>query len=282
MAKTIYKVEGASRGEPSPGSPSSAPDAPIGSASTSRPARTFIDSKAKRRKLVWILLVIAVLTVAMIVAIALLGASESPAVGTVVDPETVTTFAYVPATSPEPVGTSTTMAALTVAPVSTSTSTSAGPTSTAILTHAITEPARVVISALRVDTKVVPVGLKPDKSMEVPAVGIVGWYKLGPAPGASGPTVLVSHVSWHGQKGAFYGLKDLKPGDEVQVYDSSGDCAVFQVDSLETILKTKLPTERIWNNTDQAVIRLITCGGDYDSKTGHYLSNVIVYGHLVK
>ena len=61
-----------------------------------------------------------------------------------------------------------------------------------------------------------------------------------------------------------------------------GDYATFQVDSSETILKSKLPTERIWNKTEQSVIRLVTCGGTYDAKTGHYLSNVIVYGHLVK
>jgi hypothetical protein len=66
------------------------------------------------------------------------------------------------------------------------------------------------------------------------------------------------------------------------VYDDSGDFAVFQVDEVETTLKTSLPTERIWNNTQQPVIRLITCGGKYDAKTGHYLSNIIVYAHLLK
>jgi len=28
-------------------------------------------------------------------------------------------------------------------------------------------------------------------------------------------------------------------------------------------------------------LRLITCGGVFDSATGHYLNNVIVYAHLV-
>jgi sortase (surface protein transpeptidase) len=118
--------------------------------------------------------------------------------------------------------------------------------------------------------------------MEVPDVGLVGWFELGPPPGAAGPAVFVSHVSWDGKKGVFYKLKDLQPGDEVNIYDESGDHAVFQVDSSETILKTELPTERIWNDTKEPVIRLITCGGEYDRKTRHYDSNVIVYGYLVK
>ena len=135
---------------------------------------------------------------------------------------------------------------------------------------------------LGVDAPMQPVGLKNGSSMEVPAVGVVGWYKLGALPGGSGPSVLVSHVSWQGKKGAFYKIKQLKPGDQFEVYDVDGHVAVFAVDSSETILKADLPTEKIWNGTQQAVIRLITCGGQYNSSTGHYLSNVIVYGHLVK
>jgi sortase (surface protein transpeptidase) len=260
MAKTIYRVDGASLGGPSPGS---LPPAP----------------KTKRRKLFWILLGIAIVAAAMIVAIAALGASESPAVGTAVDPGTSSTASYAVA-STEPLGTSTTLA--TVPEVPSSTTTSSSSTSTTAFTHAIADPVRVVIPALKVDAKMVAVGLTSQSAMEVPVVGTVGWYKLGPVPGAAGPSVLVSHVSWGGKKGVFYYLKDLKPGDQVQVYDASGDCAVFQVDSSETILKTKLPTEKIWNHTDQAEIRLVTCGGTYNSKTGHFLSNVIVYGHLIK
>jgi sortase (surface protein transpeptidase) len=139
-----------------------------------------------------------------------------------------------------------------------------------------------VIPSLDVDANIVPVGLRNGSEMAVPDVGIVGWYNLGPLPGAPGPSVLVSHVAWSGTKGAFYRLRDMKPGDQFQVYASSGDCAVFQVDGLETILKSKLPTERIWNQTEESVIRLVTFGGTYESKTGYYLSNVIVYAHLVK
>jgi LPXTG-site transpeptidase (sortase) family protein len=118
--------------------------------------------------------------------------------------------------------------------------------------------------------------------MEVPSDRLAGWYKLGPAPGASGPAVIVAHVSYAGKHGAFYYLKKLEPGDEVLVYDKGGDHAVFQVDAKEIILKSELPTERIWNQTQDAVIRLITCGGRFDAETRHYLSNVIVYGHLVR
>jgi hypothetical protein len=119
MAKTIYRVEGARSGEPSPRSASSTPD-PAGRQIAGPGAASADDApKTTRRKLFWVLVVIAILTAAMIVAIAALGASESPAVGTAVDPASSSTVTYVPATSAEPVGTPTTMAAVAEMPSST-------------------------------------------------------------------------------------------------------------------------------------------------------------------
>lgn len=283
MAKTIYRVEGASSGGPSPDPGLPGPDllepqpaAETASGST-RPTGALVFGK---RKLFWVLVGIAVLTIIMVVVIAALGATESPAVGTVPS-SAPTSSTAAPASTMEPVGTSTTEAPSTTTSVPAATS-SSGSTTTTLLSHKIAEPTRLVIPALDVDAKVVPIGLTNGTDMEVPKVGVVGWYKLGPAPGDSGPSVLVSHVSWNGTKGVFYKLKDLEPGDQILVYDATGDHAVFQVDSSETILKSNLPTERIWNETDEAVIRLVTCGGKYDSKSGHYLSNVIVYGHLIR
>lgn len=155
-------------------------------------------------------------------------------------------------------------------------------TSTTIYTHAIGDPVRIVIPAIDVDALIVQVGVLEDGSMEVPSFGYAGWFRVGPAPGAPGPAVIVGHVDSKKGSDVFYHLKDLVPGEEVLVYDRNGDMAVFVIDSLETVLKSELPTERIWNQTPEPVLRLITCGGAFDSATGHYLSNVIVYGHLVK
>jgi LPXTG-site transpeptidase (sortase) family protein len=151
-----------------------------------------------------------------------------------------------------------------------------------VYTHPIAAPSRIVIPAIDVDAQVVPVGIDKNGGMEVPSVGLAGWYKLGPAPGASGPAVIVSHVSYAGTRGVFYDLKRLEPGNQILIYDEGGEHAIFQVDSKETILKTELPTERIWSEGQAPLIRLITCGGRFDPKTRHYLSNVIVYGHLVE
>lgn len=155
-------------------------------------------------------------------------------------------------------------------------------TTTDIYVHPISNPVRIAIPSIEVDADITSVGIKEDKSMQVPAYNLAGWYNLGPVPGGNGPSVIVGHVSSKGRKGVFYDLKKLKPGSEVYVYSDTGDYATFIVDYSEVILKTELPTERIWNDTYQPLLRLITCGGEFDKQSGHYLSNVIVWAHLTK
>lgn len=151
-----------------------------------------------------------------------------------------------------------------------------------ILTHPIAQPERLEIPAIDVSAEIVPVGLRRNGEMSIPRGGRVGWYELGPAPGNQGPVVMVGHYDSARDPAVFYGIKDLRPGDEIRVYGDDGDMAVYEVDRIERWLKAYLPTERIWDYTPEAVIRLITCGGEWDSRTHHYLSNVIAYGHLVR
>jgi len=37
----------------------------------------------------------------------------------------------------------------------------------------------------------------------------------------------------------------------------------------------------IYANTSYPSLRLITCGGPFDSSTGQYLDNIVVYAHLM-
>jgi len=155
-------------------------------------------------------------------------------------------------------------------------------TSPAVSPHVINDPARIVIPAIGVDAQMVHVGMPPGGPMELPPYGLAAWYKLGVAPGAPGPAVIIGHVDSQKKADVFHKLSDLKTGDLVLVYDSNGDFASFQADSSELVLKQDLPIARIWNKTTEPVLRLITCGGKWDASLGHYLSNLIVYCHLVK
>jgi hypothetical protein len=56
--------------------------------------------------------------------------------------------------------------------------------------------------------------------------------------------------------------------------------ARFQVRQIATYLKTDFPTALVYGSHGYSGLQLITCGGAFDTRTGHYLSNVVVYTAL--
>jgi sortase (surface protein transpeptidase) len=141
----------------------------------------------------------------------------------------------------------------------------------------VADPVRVVVPAIDVDADLVAVGLNPDQSMEVPDFGMAGWYEPGPRPGEPGPAVIAAHVDSVAGPDVFYRLRELEPGDEITVEHADGTRSTFAVRDAEQQRKDDLPVERIWNDTDDTVLRLITCGGEFDQQRRSYESNVIVY-----
>lgn len=149
-------------------------------------------------------------------------------------------------------------------------------------TIAASTPTRIVIPAIDVNAKVVSVGLLSSGAMQVPDFGLAGWYEPGPMPGEPGPAVVAAHVDSRSGPDVFYRLRDLQKGDEIRLVGENGVVVVFAVESQEQAPKSELPVDRIWNQTDEPVIRLITCGGEFDYSTRHYRDNIIVYGSFLR
>jgi sortase (surface protein transpeptidase) len=135
----------------------------------------------------------------------------------------------------------------------------------------------IVVPAAGVDARVVPVGLRVDRTMEVPGVDLAGWYEPGPRPGEAGPAVIVGHVDSRNGPAVFFRLGELRRGDRIVIGQQGGATRSFLVERVERRPKEALPTRRIWNRTRRPVLRLITCGGSFDRSTGHHRDNVIVY-----
>ena len=172
-------------------------------------------------------------------------------------------------------------------PASTSTSVSpsqsqALPSSTPAPTPmARSRPVRLQIPAIGVDTRTMRLGLKSDRTMQVPPGPFpAGWYTGSPTPGELGPAVLVGHVHWNDQAGVFADLARLRSGDEVVVRRADGGAAVFRVSRTKRVSKDAFPTTRIYGDIDHAGLRLITCAGR-NRLTGTYEDNVVVFARLV-
>ena len=139
-------------------------------------------------------------------------------------------------------------------------------------------PVRVEIPSIGVRAPIIRLGLDPDRSLEVPTdYADTGWWSGGSRPGEGGPAVIVGHVDSQSGPAVFYRLSELRKGDEVVVVRRDGSRARFTVQGSERFPKDEFPTARVYGRTDGPTLRLITCGGDFDSSTGHYVDNTIVY-----
>jgi sortase (surface protein transpeptidase) len=107
-----------------------------------------------------------------------------------------------------------------------------------------------------------------------------GWYRLGPTPGEVGPAVLLGHVDGNKQKGIFFRLKELVPGDRVTVSRMDGSVVPFVVTKVNQIDKDEFPTQAVYGDTAGPELRLITCGGSFDRAAHSYRDNIIVYAVL--
>jgi sortase (surface protein transpeptidase) len=147
-------------------------------------------------------------------------------------------------------------------------------------------PVSISIPAIGVQSYLLRLGRSANGALEVPPQGptynMAGWYKYSPTPGALGPSVIAGHVdSAADGPSVFYKLGGLHAGDEVRVARTDGQIAIFKVNDVRRYEKAAFPTALVYGNTNRAALRLITCGGPFDTSTGHYTDNIVVWASLV-
>ena len=142
----------------------------------------------------------------------------------------------------------------------------------------VAAPVSLTIPLIGVTTKLTRLGLASDGSLQVPpTTSVAGWYTGSPRPGATGSAIIVGHIDSVSGPGVFFRLSELRKGDQVYVRRADGTLVKFLVISVQQYLKDQFPTQTVYGPTPDAELRLITCGGAFDSATGHYLSNIVVY-----
>jgi len=126
-----------------------------------------------------------------------------------------------------------------------------------------------------------PIGLEDDGQLEIPDETEIGWYRYGATAGRPGATVLAAHVSWNGTTGPFFELGSMEPGDEITVTLDDETQRQYLVTERTMYDKNELPRERIWRNSGDEQLVLITCGGDFNPEIRRYRQNIVVYASPV-
>jgi hypothetical protein len=142
----------------------------------------------------------------------------------------------------------------------------------------VADPVRLRIPVIGVDSRLERLGRQPDGTIAVPErFDVAGWYADGARPGEPGPAVILGHVDSRAGPGVFFRLSALSVGVVVYVDRADGSTAAFRVTGSARVPKTGFPTDLVYSPTLQPALRLVTCGGSFDSQARSYRDNVIVY-----
>jgi sortase (surface protein transpeptidase) len=145
-------------------------------------------------------------------------------------------------------------------------------------------PVRIEIPSLHVDAPVMRLGEGPDGTVQVPPLdnhNLAGWYDHSVTPGQRGTSIILGHVDTVAGPSVFFYIKTLNRGDIIKVLRANGSTAVFSVDGVQRVAKATFPSAEVYGNTRYPGLRLITCGGPFDTATRQYLDNIVVYSHLI-
>lgn len=146
-------------------------------------------------------------------------------------------------------------------------------------------PVSVAIPAIGVQSRLLHLGRNNDGTMQVPdlvtSANEAAWYKYSVTPGQIGTAVIEGHVDSYQGPAVFFRLGALRPGNHINVTLADGITAVFRVTGVREYAKAEYPANTIYAPAHYAALRVITCGGDFDGTTGHYLSSVVVFASLV-
>ncbi len=147
-------------------------------------------------------------------------------------------------------------------------------------------PAALVVDRAQIDAEI-EVQQIVDGVMQNPTgPWIVSWYEQTAELGELGNVVMSGHVDyWNVGPAVFFNLRDMVEGDEIEVIGENQTSFYYVVDWNETFGLEELTTGTITElvgPTDDPVLTLITCGGEFDYATGEYLSRTVVRASLVE
>jgi Sortase domain len=187
-----------------------------------------------------------------------------------------------PVSSPKPSRSTPASPRSTTSPTETTAPTTTTSTAPAIQFALRSTPVSLRVPAIALDVSLSTLGLNLNGTVQVPTdIQQPGWYRLGPSPGQDGSAVILGHVDSYQGPATFFKLRTLLAGDMVYVTLADGVSAQFKVTAVDQYLKTGFPDQLVYGGNGSSSLQLVTCGGTFDTQTGHYLSNVVVYTSLV-
>jgi LPXTG-site transpeptidase (sortase) family protein len=141
-------------------------------------------------------------------------------------------------------------------------------------------PRFIRINRLGVEARVKRIGTKPNNQLESPGnVFDTGWYDGSSKPGEAGAALIDAHVAGPTKHGVFYDLKKLVAGDDIQIERGDGKLINYRVVNSKSFPADSVDMASTLVSVDSTKpgLNLMTCDGQFDSKTNQYKNRLVVY-----
>lgn len=152
-------------------------------------------------------------------------------------------------------------------------------------------PVTIIVADHHVRSSVSADRLNADGSLHVPLdPQVVSWSSQDAAPGTHrGTIILVGHINYGGLAGAFVDLADYQVGQIITLVLADGRRMRYAVAAPPIeVNKDELGPRRqelfdqshsyaLGGSPESGRLLLLSCGGVFDNRTGHYESNIFVY-----
>jgi hypothetical protein len=109
----------------------------------------------------------------------------------------------------------------------------------------------------------------------------VAWWDRGPKPGAVGNSVIYGHLDSTCCPAVFYHVRDMRPGDTVEVTYRTGQTLTFRVVWTNEYWNNEVPFGFLYGPNPHRSLSLLTCTGVFHTDGTGYDHKFIVYLRLV-
>lgn len=138
----------------------------------------------------------------------------------------------------------------------------------------------LTIPKLGVHARVLSVSTTSDGAIGTPAnIYDTAWYSGSALPGQSGATLIDGHISSWTSHGVFYGLKQLAPGDTVQIERGDGQIITYRVMKIQTYDADSVDMNAALSPITPGTsgLNLISCSGDVEAGSNEFNQRIVVF-----
>lgn len=111
----------------------------------------------------------------------------------------------------------------------------------------------------------------------------VTWYKETARLGETGNMLVAGHLNWWGfPQAVFYYLSTMQPGDVIEILDEDGNSYFYSVEWVKQESNLAPPREEVVGMTDNEVVTLMTCSGQWNMEISEYDQRTVVRARRIE